>query len=167
MSQPEHPAAKAGRIVRAVGLGIARELEKRADAPPKPKPEPLPPPPPANTRGFVGRLVFGGLIASLVAFLLVVLRVETLLGSTHGAKLTVRLVLAGLLLFEAALVLTNWRGANQRLVQRVLNRVWGPRGAMNRREKTFARICRDLLTLVGIVFLAAGVFELLVATIGY
>lgn len=167
VSQPEHPAAKAGRIVRAVGLGIARELEKRADAPPKPKPEPLPPPPPANTRGFVGRLVFAGLVASLVAFLLVVLRFETLLGSTHSAKLTVRLVLAGLLLFEAALVLTNWRGANQRLVQRVLNRVWGPRGAMNRREKTFARICRDLLTIVGIVFLAAGVFELLVATIGY
>ena len=167
MSQPEHPAAKAGRLVRAVGLGIARELEKRADAPAKPKPEPLPPPPPANTRGFVGRLVFAGLVASVIAFLLVVLRVETLLGSTHSAKLTVRLVLALLLLFEAALVLSNWRGANQRLVQRVLNRVWGPRGAMNRREKTFARICRDLLTLVGIIFLAAGVFELLVATVGY
>ena len=59
------------------------------------------------------------------------------------------------------------RGANQRLVQRVLNRVWGPRGAMNRREKSFARICRDLLTLVGIVWLAAAVFELLTATIGY
>jgi hypothetical protein len=167
VSQPEHPAAKAGRLVRAVGLGIARELEKRADAPAKPKPEPLPPPPPANTRGFVGRLVFAGLVASVIAFLLVVLRVETLLGSTHSAKLTVRLVLALLLLFEAALVLSNWRGANQRLVQRVLNRVWGPRGAMNRREKTFARICRDLLTLVGIIFLAAGVFELLVATVGY
>ena len=51
--------------------------------------------------------------------------------------------------------------------QRVLNRVWGPRGAMNRREKSFARICRDLLTLVGIVWLAAAVFELLTATIGY
>ena len=85
MSQPEHPAAKAGRLVRAVGLGIARELEKRADAPPKPKPEPVPPPPPANTRGFVGRLVFAGLVASVIAFLLVVLRIETLLGSTHDA----------------------------------------------------------------------------------
>ena len=167
MSQPEHPAAKAGRLVRAVGLGIARELEKRADAPPKPRPEPLPPPPPANTRGFVGRLVFAGLVASVIAFLLVVLRIETLLGSTHDAKLAFRLVLAGLLLAESALVLSNWRGANQRLVQRVLNRVWGPRGAMNRREKTFARICMDLLTLVGIIFLAAGVFELLVATVGY
>jgi hypothetical protein len=167
VAESEHPAAKAGRFVRAVGLGIARELEKRADAPPKPKPEPLPPPPPANTGGFVGRLVFAGLIGSLIAFLLVVLRFETLLGSTHSVKLTVRLVLAGILFFEAFLILSNWRGANQRLVQRLLNRVWGPRGAMNRREKTFARVCRDLLTLVGIIWLAAAVFELLTATIGY
>jgi hypothetical protein len=167
VSQPEHPAAKAGRIVRAVGLGIARELEKRAEAPAKPKPEPLPPPPPANTGGFVGRLVFAGLVGSVFAFLLVVLRVETLLGSTHDAKLTVRLVLAAILFLEAGLILSNWRGANQRLVQRLLNRVWGPRGAMNRREKTFARICRDVLTLVGIVWLAAAVFELLTATVGY
>ena len=167
MAESEHPAAKAGRFVRAVGLGIARELEKRADAPPKPKPEPLPPPPPANTGGFVGRLVFAGLMASLIAFLLVVLRFETLLGSTHSVKLTVRLVLAGILFLEAFLILSNWRGANQRLVQRLLNRVWGPRGAMNRREKTFARVCRDLLTFVGIIWLAAAVFELLTATIGY
>ena len=167
MSEPEHPAAKAGRFVRADGLGIARELEKRAEAPPKAKPEPLPPPPPANTGGFVGRLVFAGLVGSVLAFLLVVLRVETLLGSTHDAKLTVRLVLAAVLFLEAFLILSNWRGANQRLVQRVLNRVWGPRGAMNRREKTFARVCRDLLTLVGIVWLAAAVFELLTATVGY
>jgi hypothetical protein len=167
VSEPEHPAAKAGRFVRAFGLGIARELEKRADAPPKPKPEPLPPPPPADTHGFVGRIAFLGLVGAVVAFLLVALRVETLLGSTHNAKLIVRLVLAALLFVEAGVLVTNWRGANQRLVQRLLNRVWGPRGAMNRREKTFARICRDTLTLVGIVFLAAGVFELLTATVGY
>src|SRR5581483_6343459 len=34
VADPEHPAAKAGRLVRAVGLGIARELEKRAQAAP-------------------------------------------------------------------------------------------------------------------------------------
>jgi hypothetical protein len=167
VTESEHPAAKAGRLVRAVGLGIAKELEKRADAPPKARPEPLPPPPPANTGGLVGRLAFVGLVASLVAFLLVVLRFETLVGSTHETKLIVRLVLAAILFLEAFLLLSNWRGANQRLVQRLLNRVWGPRGAMNRREKTFARICRDLMPFVGIVWLAAAVFELLTATIGY
>src|SRR5437763_7379057 len=156
VSEPEHPAAKAGRFVRAVGLGIARELEKRAEAPPKAKPEPLPPPPPANTGGFVGRLVFAGLVGSVLAFLLVVLRFETLLGSTHDAKLGIRLALAALLFPQAFLLLSHWRGANQRLVQRVLNRVWGPRGAMNRREKSFARTCRDLPTPVGIIWLGAA-----------
>ena len=111
--------------------------------------------------------MFAGLVASVVAFLLVVLRFETLLGSTHAAKLTIRLALAGILFLESALILSNWRGANQRLVQRLLNRMWGPRGAMNRREKTFARVARDLLTLVGIIWLGAAVFELLTATIGY
>jgi hypothetical protein len=167
VSEPEHPAAKAGRLVRSVGLGIARELEKRADAPPKAPPEPPPPPPAENTRGVVGRVVFLGLAAAAVAFLLVLLRIETLVGSTHNAKLIFRLVLAGLLFFEAFLLLTNWRGANQRLVQRMLTKMWGPRGAMNRREKSFARICRDLMTFVGIAFLAAAIFELLTATIGY
>ena len=167
MSEPEHPAAKAGRLVRAVGLGIARELEKRADAPPKAPPEPPPPPPAENTRGVVGRLAYFGLVLAAIAFVLVLLRIETLLGSSHDPKLIFRLVLAGLLLVEAVLLLTNWRGANQRLVQRVLTKMWGPRGAMNRREKTFARMCRDALMFVGLAFLAAAVFELLTATVGY
>jgi len=167
VSEPEHPAAKAGRLVRAVGLGISRELEKRADAPPKAPPEPPPTPPAENTRGVVGRLAYFGLIAAAVAFVLVLLRIETLIGSGSNAKLIFRLVLAGLLFLEAILLVTNWRGANQRLVQRVLTKMWGPRAAMNRREKSFARICRDLMTFVGIAFLAAAVFELLSATIGY
>jgi hypothetical protein len=167
VSEPEHPAAKAGRLVRAVGLGIARELEKRADAPPKAPPEPPPPPPAENTRGVVGRLAYFGLIAAALAFVLVLLRIETLIGSGSNAKLIFRLVLAGLLFFEAILLVTNWRGANQRLVQRVLTKMWGPRGAMNRREKSVARIFRDVMTFVGIAFLAAAVFELLSATIGY
>ncbi len=68
---------------------------------------------------------------------------------------------------EAALLISNWRQSNERIGQRLLNRAWGPRGPMNRREKMFARIVRDALTLLGIGFLAAGVFELLVATVGY
>ena len=45
--------------------------------------------------------------------------------------------------------------------------MWGPRGAVTRRERFFARGVRDVLTLLGIIFLAAAVFELLVATVGY
>src|SRR5262245_66613273 len=87
VADPDHPAAKAGRLVRAVGLGIARELEKRADAPPKAPPEPPPPPPAQNTRGVVGRLAYFGLIAAAVAFVLVLLPIETLIGSRTQATL--------------------------------------------------------------------------------
>jgi hypothetical protein len=34
---------------------------------------------------------------------------------------------------------------------------------MNRRERSFARICREVLALAGIAWLAGAVFELLVA----
>src|SRR5262249_14911205 len=153
VSEPEHPAAKAGRLVRAVGLGIARELEKRADSPPEAPPEPPPPPPAENTRGVVGRLAYFGLIAAAVAFVLVLLRIETLIGSGSNAKLIFRLVLAGLLFFEAVLLVTNWRGANQRLVQRVLPKMWGPPGAAHRPEETVARICRDLMAFVCLALL--------------
>jgi hypothetical protein len=63
----------------------------------------------------------------------------------------------------ALIQLTNWHQANESLTQRLLNRVWGPRGPMNRREKTFARILREFLIIVGIAWLAAAVFELLIA----
>jgi hypothetical protein len=143
-----------------VGLGLARELEKRADAPPKARPAPPPPAPALPTTDFYGRAVFSTFIASLVALLFVVLKVEEVF--PHDAQLTVRIVLTVVLSVGALLQLTNWRQANQRLAQRLLSRTWGPRGAMNRREKAYARICRDLLTIAGIVWLAAAVFELLV-----
>lgn len=169
MAEREHPAAKAGRFVRAAGRAGAaavREYEKQATARPQPAPTPAPPPPPAiATHDLLGRIVFGGFIAALAALALVALRVETLIGS-HGPRLVFRLVLAGILALEALLLLSNWAGSNQRLGQRLLTRVWGPRGAATRREKAFARVVRDALTLVGIAFLAAAVFELLAATIG-
>jgi hypothetical protein len=94
------------------------------------------------------------------------LRAETLLGATTG-RTVLRIVLAAVLAGEAYLLLSNWRHANERLGQRVLTRVWGPRGAVTRRERVFARGLRDGLTLVGIVWLAAAVFEVLNATVGY
>jgi hypothetical protein len=165
----EHPAAKAGRFVRAAGragMAAARELERQNAARPKPVPvapaPPAPPPPALRTTGFVGRTVYAGFILALVAFALVILRVETLFG-THNDKLVFKLVVAGVLLAEATLLMSNWRGANQRLGQRVLTRTWGPRGAITRREKTFARLIRDVIMLIGLAFLAAAVYELLSA----
>jgi hypothetical protein len=94
-----------------------------------------------------------------------VLRFELLLGHTT-ARTVFRFVIAGVLLAEACLLLSNWRGANERLGQRALTKVWGARGPATRRERVFARVLRDALTLIGIVLLAAAVFELLTATVG-
>jgi hypothetical protein len=164
VAEREHPAAKAGRFVRAAGragMAAARELERQNAARPEPVPVVAPPPPPAlRTAGLVGSIVFAGFFASLVAFVLVILRVDTLVGSSSD-RLVFRLVVAVVLLAEAALLTSNWRGANQRLGQRVLNRMWGPRGAVTRREKTFARLLRDAITLVGIAFLGTAVYALL------
>jgi len=161
MAKSQHPAAKAGRLVRAVGLGISRELEKRADAPPQARPAPPPPPPPLPTVDFYGRTVFALFVASAFAILCVVIRMEKVL--PHDVREWWRIVLTVVLSLGALVQLTNWRQANQRLVQRLLTRAWGPRGPTNRREKTFARVCREGLTLVGIVWLAAAVFEFLIA----
>ena len=171
IGKQESNASKAGRFVRAAGLGLrasARELSKSMEetrerqAAAAAAAEPAPPPPPAlRVGGPVGKAAFYGLVVSLVAFLLVVLRVEMVLsGSTRTGF---RVVVAVVLFLESYLLLASPRGANQRLGQRLLTRVWGPRGAATRREKAFARAVRDALTLAGIVFLAAGVFELLAA----
>ncbi len=113
----------------------------------------------------MGRAVFLSFVVSLFAFLFVVLRVEMLFNSTP--KLVLQLLLAVILLTVAFMLMSNWQRANQRLVQRLLNRVWGPRGAMNRREKFFAGAARDGLKLLAIVFLALGTLEFLSATVGY
>ena len=152
--------------MRAVGLGLARELEKRAQAAPVPeaKPEPPPPPPPVPTGGVVGRVTFYAFVGSLVAFVLAVLQIDSLFS---GSPRTVfRLVLGGVLVLAAVLLTSNWQLATQRLGQRAMTRMWGPRGAVNRRERFVARRIRDVLTLIGIAFLAAGVFEILRATVG-
>ena len=161
MAKSQHPAAKAGRLVRAVGLGVARELEKRADAPPRARPQPPPPPPPLPTKDLFGRTIFALLVASFVAVPFVVLKVDQVL--PHAAREWFRIVLTVVLGLGAFVQLSNWHRTNERLVQRLLTRIWGPRGPMNRREKTFARIGREGLAILGIIWLAAAVFEFLIA----
>lgn len=171
MANPEHPAAKAGRFVRAAskaGAAAAREYERQAAARPKPAPAPtsaLPMPAALPTADLLGRTVFVGFVGALVALLLVAFRVQTLIGA-HEPKLVFELVLTAILALEALFLLSNWQGLNQRLGQRLLTRMWGPRGAVTRRERAFARALRDALTLLGIAFLAGAVFELLAATVG-
>jgi hypothetical protein len=162
---PEHPAAKAGRYVRGFGLAVQRELEKRsapAERPPAPA-EPAPPPPIA-THDAQGRIVFVLFVLSLVALVLAVLRVDELFG---GDKTLFRLAAALVMLGEAYLLLSNALQTKDRLAQRYVSRMWGRRSPVSRWERALGRVLRDGLTLLGIVFLAAGAFELLGATVGF
>jgi hypothetical protein len=170
VGEREHPAAKAGRFVRAAGLaGRAAAREYDRSSPPRPSPAPAaiaaPPPPAADPDGIIGRIVFGCFVLALIAAILVGVKVDTLIPA-GSARLGFRLVAAAILLLEAYLLTSNWGRANERLGQRLLRRVWGPRGAATRREKTFARLVRESLIVVGIAFLAAAAFELVSATIG-
>ncbi len=170
MPDKEHPASKAGRYVRAAGIVIGKEVDRRAQAaaarPAPVAPPPPPPPPPAPaTHNITGKALFGFFILSLVTFGLVILHFDDAL--PHGSKTIGHLVLGGILLVEAGLLISNWQQSNQRIGQRMLTKMWGPRGPVTRRERFFARGVRDVLTLLGIIFLAAAVFELLVATVGY
>jgi hypothetical protein len=171
VSEREHPAAKAGRFVRAAGRAgraAAREFEREQRMPVPASHvearEPLQPPPPARTGGVLGVTVFVGFLLSLLAIAVVGLGVETLVHG--GSRLAVRLVAAAILFAEATLLTSNWRGSSERLGQRLLTRVWGPRAAVTRRERGFARVVRDALTLIGIVLAAAGLYTLLNAALG-
>jgi hypothetical protein len=167
----EHPAAKAGRYVRAAGIVIGKEVERRSAAAdaraaaPKPVPAaPPPPPPPVPTNDLLGKLMFAGFLASLGAGGLLLLHAnDALSGEAHTIVL---LAAAALLLGEAALLTTNYRLGNERIGQRLLTRVWGSRGPVNRRERAFARVVRDALILLGIGFLTGGVYALLTAIVG-
>jgi hypothetical protein len=171
LADKEHPAAKAGRYVRAAGIVIGKEIDRRSaeaaakPAPAAPPPPPPPPPPPVETTTFAGRWLFRLFVASLVVLGLSILHFADLVPGATAEKV-VRLVLAGLLALEAFVLISNWRRGNERVGQRLLNRMWGPRGAANKREKAVARAVRDVLTLIGILFVAAAVYQLLVATIG-
>jgi hypothetical protein len=169
LADKEHPAAKAGRYVRAAGIVLGKEIDRRAaaaDAKAAAPPPPPPPPPPlaVETHTFVGRWIFRFFVFSLVVLGLSLLHFDELLPGT-GEKI-VRLTLAAILGFTALVLLTNWQRGNERIGQRLLNRMWGPRAAVTKRERFVARTTRDVLTLVGIGFLAAAVYQLLVGTIG-
>ena len=103
-------------------------------------------------------------VLSLVILGLTLLHATAVVPGSERA--IVRFVFSGILFVQALLLFTNWHQANERIGQKVLTQMWGHRGAMNRRERAVARILRDGLILIGIVFLAAAVFELVVGITG-
>ena len=121
----EHPAAKAGRYVRAAGIVIGKEIDRRAQAaatkPAPAAPPPPPPPPPApRTHNIGGKTLFGLFVLSFVILGLLFLHADDSL--PKGTRTIGHLVIAGLMFLEAALLISNWRQSNERIGQRLLNR---------------------------------------------
>ena len=83
----EHPAAKAGRYVRAAGIVIGKEIDRRATAAaekpaPAAPPPPPPPPAPAPTESVVGKAVFYFFVLSIVVLGLTILHFTDLVPSS-------------------------------------------------------------------------------------
>src|SRR5215472_15337482 len=119
LADKEHPAAKAGRYVRAAGIVIGKEIDRRTTAAAEKAaapPPPPPPPPPVETHTFTGKWIFRLFIVSLVVLGLSLLHLDELLPS-QGEKI-VRLSLAAVLGFSALVLLTNWKRGNERIGQR-------------------------------------------------
>ena len=124
MPDKEHPAAKAGRYVRAAGIVIGKEVDRRAagrsrKAGTRAPPPPPPPPPAPATHNISGKALFGFFVVSLVTLGLVILHADDAL--PPRTRTIGHLVLAGILFLEAVLLISNWRQSNQRIGQRLLN----------------------------------------------
>jgi hypothetical protein len=171
----------AGRIVRAAGLAglaAARELEKRADAPAEAAAAPAEPasqetpPERQETRAPSARTakrrraeprpnklldtaVYYLWLASLLAFASTVI-VADLLVPEGTPRIVTQLVLAAVFLVMGWLLLTDWWQVRQRLLIRLVR---GKDGSQNR-GGWLARLGRELLTLVGITWIALGLWDL-------
>jgi hypothetical protein len=180
VNEKEHPARVAGRYVRAAGVAIQRELERRAAEPeatpaqpapetPQPTPQPTESAKAARRKGAqplperprLDRVIWLAFLASLVSLALTGLQIQML--ASDGAQKGIRLVLGAGLLLGATLILTNWERANERIVARVFKSLWGI-GEPTGRSGRFSRgLVRNGMSLVGIVLLALAAFQILSA----
>jgi len=165
----------------------AREEEQEraravAAAPPAPSPPPQaapapPPPPPAQEparaarsapqplprKPIVDRLIYFTFLLSVLAVALAALQVQMV--TSGDVRVGIRLVLGGVLILSAIPLLTNWQDTRRRLTNRFFRKLWGLEEPTTRSGRVMRKIAGDLLTLVGIAWLAFGVFEILRAFI--
>jgi hypothetical protein len=179
VAEKEHPAAVAGRYLRAAGVAIQKELERRsseseetkAQAPAQPQEAPPSPAaarrarrqkPPLEPKPFFDRVLWAWFMLALLALALSGLQIQMVFnGSTQTV---VRLVLGIPLVLVAILVLTNWQRANERLVARAF-KAWGLEAPTTKSGRFARRFAKDLMTLLGIVLLSVAAFQLLSAVV--
>jgi hypothetical protein len=150
---------------QAAASAPAAEAPPQATPPPAPEPAAKPAraaaakasPPPAKP--VLDRLLWIGFLIAVVATGLAALNVDMVVSGT--AKTVVRLALGGVFIAVALVVLTNWQRASERLVAKLMKKFWGMDHPVTRTGRFMRRIAKDLMTLVGILWLAIGVFEIL------
>lgn len=129
-----------------------------AQTPPKGK-QGRPQPPPPSPKPLLDRFLWWGFLVAVVATGLAALNVDAVTSGT--TKLVIRLVLGGVFLGVSLLLLTNWQRASERLVAKLMKKFWGMDHPVTRSGRFMRRIAKDLMTLLGILWLAIAVFEIL------
>ena len=71
----------------------------------------------------------------------------------------------GVVAFAVAL-LTNWLHAKERVLTILTRKLWGLEVPRSRMGRFMRSVAKDVLTLLGIVWLAVGVLDLLRAVVG-
>jgi hypothetical protein len=134
----------------AIPQAAAAEKPGRAARPQVPPPAPKP---------ILDKLLWIGFVIAVVATAVAALNIDTITSGT--TQLVIRLVLGGIFVAVSVALLTNWQRANERLVAKLIKKFWGMDHPVTRSGRFVRRIAKDLMTLLGIVWLAIGVFEIL------
>ena len=166
----EGAAKRAAEEAQAAQQAAAQPVQAAAAAPPPAAPapaaaqaapaktkRPAPLPPPANR--FLDRLFWILFITTLVATCLALLNVDMLTSGT--AKSVVRVVLGCIFFVVAIAMLSNWQHSKDRILSVLTRKLWGLEHPTTRMGRFMRGVAKDVLTLVGIGWLAIGVFEVL------
>jgi len=113
--------------------------------------------PPPNR--FLDRVFWIGFIVTIVATCMVLLSIDTVLSGT--TKTVFRLVLGGICFTFAAALLTNWLYAKDRVLIMFTRKLWGMEEPRTRTGRFMRAVAKDVLTLLGIAWLAVGTLDLL------
>jgi hypothetical protein len=133
-----------------------------AVAPPTAEPQKAsrrqPGPPPKPNR-FLDRLFWIAFLLTILASCLALLNVDMVTSGT--SKTVVRLTLGGIFFVVAIALLTNWMQMKDRVLSNVTRRLWGLDHPRTKTGRFMRSAAKDVLTLLGIAWLAIGVFEML------
>jgi len=77
------------------------------------------------------------------------------------SKTVVRLTLGVIFLLVALALLTNWMHMKERVLSTLTRKLWGLDQPRTRGGRFMRSVAKDVLTLIGIGWLAVGVFEIL------